>query len=231
MSSSLSLIVTLKSTRKRLRERERDWHPLAFLASLSRVQSERWRIIIWIERHGWRGKFNMQIARHYASFIPVFRPWRGEKGREEASAILRLVRARRRKLSPCLSSSKRPRVGLESWWMKRGSERDSWIKGKTRWGMDVDEESPNVVLHIRFITPRRKGVRLLLVVLPFSHQLDVGSANAGRNDCVPLFPFRADWSLKRWGSKQGLRREGGKKKKRLESFEGSGARFPSSGVI
>lgn len=116
-------IVTLKSA-KRGREREKGI-----------LQSERWRIIIWIEVHGRRGKFNMQIAGHYASFIPVFRSWRGPDGNSSSRETNSL---------PLEKAD-------ESWWMKRGSGRDSWTKGKTRKARE--EESPNVVLHTCFITP------------------------------------------------------------------------------
>lgn len=208
--------------RERIRKRERE-REIGILSPSSRQSPERWRIIIWIERHGWRGKFNMQIARHYASFIPVFRSWRGGKGREEASGILRL---------PSLSFSRRTRVGLESWWMKRGSERDSWIKGKTRWGMDVDEQSPNLVLHIRFITPEEESNTLYIYFsLSYPFFTDLMSVQQTRDEMIALLSFIFE-RIGRWNVEDRRRgREGGEKRS-MEPWivEGSG-RFPSSGVI
>lgn len=56
----------------------------------------------------------------------------------------------------------------KSWWMKRGSGRDSWRKGKTRKARE--EESPNVVLHICFITGEGSNTLYIIsLFLPLFH--------------------------------------------------------------
>lgn len=126
--------------RERIRERERE-REIGILspssASLLTVQSEQWRIIIWIERHGWRGKFNMQIARHYASFIPVFRPVERRKGPGGSLCNSSFSsRETKKTLSLPLVLSKRREETEESWsWElvdETGKRKRQLDKGKNK---------------------------------------------------------------------------------------------------
>lgn len=91
-------------------------------------QNERWRIIIWIEPYGWRGKFNMQIARHYASFILA-----GATGRTKSQVDSRFVAGREGTGGKTIRRWAEGRRGAR-WVIKRGGGKE----GEAQWDGPVE---------------------------------------------------------------------------------------------